>query len=186
MKTGHKTKTRILEIANELFYHNGFADTSIGDIVDKAEMSKGNLTYHFKNKQAILEGVVNRRLDGIDNLLEGMQKDISDPKVRLKRFCEISVVEQENLKKFGCPMGTLTGEFSKNQPDLYQISLPMFKRFRTWLAMQYVEMGYAGMQADEEALSMLGRMQGISVVTHAFKDKGFLEREIRKLQEAIG
>lgn len=185
MKQGNKTKLRILDVANRLFYEQGFNSTSISNIVDLTGLSKGNITYHFKSKQAILEGIVVKRLTEIDELLIEWNDNFPSPLDRLIRFCEMLVDEQDNLKHYGCPMGTLTGEFSKNQPTLYQISLPMFKRFLTWLTEQFLLLNYSPEQANENAMELLSRVQGISVITHIFKDKGFLNKEIKKLKDEI-
>ncbi|WP_415398527.1 TetR/AcrR family transcriptional regulator [Sulfurimonas sp. CS5] len=48
----------MLDAYNELFYKNGYASTSFSDIENITGLSKGNITYHFKNKQSILEGII--------------------------------------------------------------------------------------------------------------------------------
>jgi len=177
MKHGNKTKQRILNEANKLFYHQGFNATSFSNIVDATGLSKGNITYHFKNKQEILNGIVEARLVDIDKLVIAWNNEFPSPVSRLVRFCEMLLDEQDNLKQYGCPMGTLTGEFSKNQPALYQITLPMFKRFQS--------LNFSYEQANENALELLSRVQGIAVITHVFKDEKFLNKEISKLKDEI-
>ena len=185
MKQGDNTRQHIIDVANELFYHQGYSNTSFANIVDKTGLSKGNITYHFKNKKTILEEIVNKRLTDIDDLLHEWNEEIGHPVSRLMRFCEMLVSEQDDIKSYGCPMGTLTGEFSKNDPELYSIALPMFQRFRGWLKQQYRLLNCTPKQADEKAFELLSRVQGIAVVTHAFKDKAFLNREIGKLKDFI-
>jgi len=182
MKQGDKTRQYIIKVANELFYHKGYNSTSFANIVEKTGLSKGNITYHFKNKQTILEGIVNKRMTDINNLLQKWDEEISDPSKKLMRFCDMLINEQDNLMNYGCPMGTLTGEFSKNEPELYNITLPMFRCFRDWLVQQYLHLNYPFIQADEKAMELLSRVQGISVINHVFKDKECLTREIEKLK----
>ena len=185
MKHGNKTKLRILNEANKLFYQQGFNATSFSNIVDATGLSKGNITYHFKNKQEILNGIVESRLVDIDELLIAWNKEFPSPINRLVRFCEMLLDEQDSLEHYGCPMGTLTTEFSKNQPALYQITLPMFKRFQTWLIEQFTLLSFSSEQANENALELLSRVQGIAIITHVFKDKKFLKKEISKLKDEI-
>jgi AcrR family transcriptional regulator len=47
-------KQRILSAATELFDCKGYDATSIQEICDKAQISKGGLFYHFKKKEDIL------------------------------------------------------------------------------------------------------------------------------------
>ncbi len=185
MKHGNKTKLRILNEANKLFYQQGFNAASFSNIVDATGLSKGNITYHFKNKQEILNGIVELRLADIDELLSAWNNNFHSPVNRLVCFCEMLLDEQDNLKQYGCPMGTLTGEFSKNQPALYQIALPMFKRFQSWLIEQFILLDFSSEQANENSLELLSRVQGIAVITHVFKDKKFLNKEISKLKDEI-
>lgn len=56
MKTD--TKQRILAEARSLFNRKGYNGVSMQDIADAAGISKGNLTYHFKKKEHIMEALV--------------------------------------------------------------------------------------------------------------------------------
>lgn len=182
---GNKTKTLILDVSNELFYKNGYASTSFSDIENITGLSKGNITYHFKNKQSILEGIISNRLQDINILLESWEKESNKPQARLIMFCDMILNQKNNLEKFGCPMGTLTSEFSKNEPKLYEITLPLFKKFKEWLTQEYLNLKFTNKEAQQKAMSLLSRVQGIAVVTHAFKDISFLENEIKDLKSEL-
>lgn len=185
MKQGEKTKKFILDVSSELFYHKGYSSTSFGNIVEKTGLSKGNITYHFKNKEEILKGIVQNHLEGIQSSIQEWEKTSDDPKERLKMFCQMIIDEQENLEKYGCPLGTLTSEFSKHEPQLYAITLPLFQTFREWIAKEYVSLGSSEKKADEKAMSLLSKVQGIAMITHVFKDKIFLQKEIAKIKTEI-
>jgi TetR/AcrR family transcriptional regulator, transcriptional repressor for nem operon len=185
MKQGDKTKKLILDTSSELFYHKGYGATSFGDIVQKTGLSKGNITYHFKNKQEILKGIISNRLEEIQSAIKSWEEQTSSPKERLKLFCQMIIDEQENLEKYGCPLGTLTSEFSKHEPELYQIALPMFETFREWIAKEYQSLGFDESQADEKAMSLLSKVQGVAMVTHVFKDRKFLIKEIENIKKEI-
>lgn len=49
------TKERIISSAIELFNKNGFANVRLQNIADHTGISVGNLAYHFKNKEAIVD-----------------------------------------------------------------------------------------------------------------------------------
>ncbi len=51
------TKERILEAAISLFNEVGVCNTRLQQIADEAGISVGNLAYHFKNKEAIVNHV---------------------------------------------------------------------------------------------------------------------------------
>lgn len=51
----NQTKVLILEKSAQLFNQKGISATSLRDIATKAEMSVGNLQYHFKKREIIVE-----------------------------------------------------------------------------------------------------------------------------------
>lgn len=62
------TRTRILEVALELFGENGFAATSTREISERLGFTKAALYYHFRTKDDILHALVKPILDEIDEL----------------------------------------------------------------------------------------------------------------------
>lgn len=46
-----KTKQKIVTTSRDLFAKKGYSETSIRDILEAAEISKGNLYHHFKGKE---------------------------------------------------------------------------------------------------------------------------------------
>lgn len=69
-----RSRARLVEIALRLFVDHGYEATSIGQILDRAEMARGALYHHFPDgkKQLFLEvvDVVDHRLhEGFDEIL---------------------------------------------------------------------------------------------------------------------
>lgn len=52
-----KTRTNIMEVAAAIFHQKGFKGTSLSDILNEAQISKGALYHHFSNKQELLYAV---------------------------------------------------------------------------------------------------------------------------------
>lgn len=57
------TRDDILEAAKLLFTKRGYNAVSVKDIADYVGISKGNLTYHFKKKEQIMEALLDRPVD---------------------------------------------------------------------------------------------------------------------------
>lgn len=51
----HPTKRKILDKALELFNENGLANVTLRQIALELEISQGNLNYHFKKKEELIE-----------------------------------------------------------------------------------------------------------------------------------
>ncbi len=55
-----KSKQQILDAALKLFSHKGYGATSVRDIAEEAELSKGNVYHHFPDKETIFRGLLDR------------------------------------------------------------------------------------------------------------------------------
>ena len=51
------TRRAILDMAKTLFSQQGYNAVSIGEIAGALGISKGNVTYHFKRKEDIMEAL---------------------------------------------------------------------------------------------------------------------------------
>ena len=63
VKEAEVRKEEILDAAETLFAAKGFDNTSTGDILDAVGIARGTLYYHFRSKEEILDGVIQRITD---------------------------------------------------------------------------------------------------------------------------
>ena len=56
-KNANQTKSRIVTAAWKLFYQYGYENTTIDDIVDAAQTSKGSFYHYFESKDALLSSL---------------------------------------------------------------------------------------------------------------------------------
>lgn len=63
-----ETKTRLLDAAESLFSHQGFAGTSLRAITTKAEANLAAVNYYFGSKEDLLNSVLKRRLVPLNQL----------------------------------------------------------------------------------------------------------------------
>jgi AcrR family transcriptional regulator len=57
------TRKRIINAAVELFAEVGFQATALGDIIERVEMTKGALYYHFDSKEALATAIIEEGAD---------------------------------------------------------------------------------------------------------------------------
>jgi AcrR family transcriptional regulator len=69
-----KTKNRILEAALQLFNEEGIGNVSMRRIADAAGIQIGNLTYHFKNRDTLVESLLKQLMKELDEEIERTQK----------------------------------------------------------------------------------------------------------------
>ncbi len=178
---GEKLRQRIVAAADELFYRQGYENTSFSDIADAVGISRGNFYYHFKSKDEILNAVINTRVSGIDKMLNEWNKEFTDPRQRLYHYIDMPLRNQEKISLHGCPVGSLCTELAKASHSMLDDANNMFIVFRTWLVAQLELLGIDN-NAEQVAMHLLARGQGIASVANAFEDKEFLQQEVKQLK----
>jgi len=181
-RKSERTRQRIVESANRLFYHQGFHNTSFTDVVMISGVPRGNIYYYFKTKDEILIAAIEYRLERIRAMLENWSGTIRTPVERLHRFIDLLGDTSEALTQFGCPMGSLNAELGKANLDLQTHAAQLFRLFEDWLTDQFAELGYAD-RARELALRIISIGQGISMMTHVHHDTELLQREQQHLRQ---
>lgn len=63
VKPPHETRTRILDVAEELFMLHGFEGTSMRQLTARAAVNLAAVNYHFGSKDALIEALFRRKLD---------------------------------------------------------------------------------------------------------------------------
>lgn len=76
-----KTKEKILFEALELFSNNGFEAVSMRDIGAKVGIRESSIYKHYSSKQDILDAIVKRAMEEIDNIL--VELDVPNPNVNI-------------------------------------------------------------------------------------------------------
>ncbi len=173
---GTRARATITETARRLFYHKGYGATSYADIAEVTGYGKGNIHYYFKAKEDILHAVTTARLRDFQTTLTGWENDCATPFACLDRFIDMFAENGENLASFGCPMGTLTGELGKDGGGLQPEARQMIDLFMAWLEAQFGRVMPAD-QAKKHAEHLMVQAQGISALTHAFRDAGLVRRQ---------
>lgn len=181
---GEQTRAGIVECARRLFYEHGYDGTSFTDIVEASGLFRGNIYHYFKTKDEILGAVVDQHLEEYRALLIQWDKESADPKTRLRAFVDMITGRKADLVKYGCPIGSLNTELAKDRRDLQHAARALFDLFRDWLSARFQELG-RNAEAESLALHLLGRAQGIAVISHAYADVKLLRHETRQLQAWI-
>ena len=68
------TRTRILDTALSLFNEQGVASVSMRTVAAGAGMSVGNLTYHFPNRDSLVQALLNRLIEELNTQIGETQQ----------------------------------------------------------------------------------------------------------------
>lgn len=178
-------RNKIVSTADDLFYRQGFNHTSFADISKAVGISRGNFYYHFKTKDDILAAVIENRKVGITAMLQEWSASIPSSQDRLVKYVDMIVGHQDNIIKYGCPVGSVCSELIKLKNINYNDATEMIALFRDWLVEQFIILGYNAEKSLHLAMHVLTCTQGISLVGQAFEDPGYITREADDLKEWI-
>src|SRR5579864_6002548 len=110
-------RERLIEAAKEQFYRNGIARTTLADIAQRAQIPLGNVYYHFRTKDALIEAVIQAHLEELQSAFARWDL-LPDPRQRLVPGLH---AERENGTIFArdrCPPGALCQENDKEEGQL--------------------------------------------------------------------
>ena len=172
------TRDQIVDAADRLFFERGYAHTSFADIAGEVHISRGNFYYHFRSKDDILAAVIERRSAATRSMLQAWEQEEPSASGRLRCFARMLVHNRAPIQRYGCPVGTLCAELSKLQHPCRGDASLLFGLFRDWLRRQFAALG-AGAEADDLALHLLMRSQGVAALANAWHDEKFMRREVQ-------
>ncbi len=183
-RRGADNRLRIIEAANELFYHQGYGRTSFSDIAEAAQFPRGNFYYYFKTKDELLDEVVAYRLQGLRAMVAEWTAAHDDPAKRIACIADLLEASADEIVAWGCPIGTLISELGKADERLQARARELFDVIIDWLREQLEALGH-GERSDLLAKLLVSRLQGITTLAHAYHDRTYLDYEIRCLREEI-
>ena len=96
MKKGEKRKKELLKIAYDMFLTQGYENTSVDEIIEKAQIAKGTYYYYFKSKEQMLEEVIDMMIDYETEMAKQIiGTDISPPQKIVGIIASIKPTEAE-------------------------------------------------------------------------------------------
>jgi AcrR family transcriptional regulator len=93
-------RLEIIQISEELFYKQGYNETSVNDVIEKIGIAKGTFYHYFKSKEEVLKAIVQKTLDELIEQAELIINDKNiDAKNKMKKiFFESNKKDGEEIK----------------------------------------------------------------------------------------
>lgn len=83
-----KTRSNIMDAAEQVFYEQGVARTSLEQVAFQAKVTRGAVYWHFRDKIELLDAIMKRIFLPQEDILENLAKSHSDmPLQDLKKAC---------------------------------------------------------------------------------------------------
>lgn len=120
------TKNRIMETAEKIILQKGFAGTSIDEVIAQAHITKGGFFYHFKGKNALALGLINRYLETdevfFNSLFDRARVLSEDPLQQMLIFLKLLAEAMAGLSEThpGCLVAAFTYESQQFDDDVIE------------------------------------------------------------------
>ena len=174
-------RDRLIEAAKFMFYQQGVTGTTLADIAQQAQVPLGNIYYHFRTKEALVEAVIQAHLQGLQSLFAQLDRQ-PDPRQRLLGLLAAERESEHALARYGCPYGSLSQELNKEDGEPATIAARLLQAYLDWTATQFRLLGKHEEEAKDFALDLISSLQGTLLLTNSFRSPELLERKLRRLE----
>ena len=108
-------RDRLIEAAKIMFYQQGVTGTTLADIAQQAQVPLGNIYYHFRTKEALVEAVIQAHLQELQSLFAQLDRQPA-PRQRLLGLLAAEREGEQGLARYGCPYGGYGKDSFLGQP----------------------------------------------------------------------
>mgnify|MGYP001029669341 CR=1 FL=1 len=179
-------RTKAVEVAAQLFLRQGYSYVSMDEVVRASGVSKSNIYYHFKNKEELLQAVVQYWIAQYESqvyiLLSQREKSVED---RVNSFIATlsAGIEGRNFEG-SCPFITLYMQTPASAPDVKARISGFFRELQPMiekLFQQGVDSGEFRKGMDPGSVSSLfvAALEGSLVLAETARDTGIIEQSAR-------
>jgi len=106
-----KTKTKLVDVARQLFAKKGLEDTTMNDIAQASDKGRRTLYTYFKNKEEIYYAVIEAEMDRLTETIERIASRDMDT---ADKIVEIVYTHLRLIKEAVLRNGNLRAEFFRN------------------------------------------------------------------------
>ena len=174
-------RDRLIEAAKSMFYQQGVTGTTLADIAQQAEVPLGNVYYHFRTKQALVEAVIQTHLQEVQSLFAQLDR-APDPRQRLLGLLAAERESEHTLARYGCPYGSLSQELNKEDGQPATAAALLFQAYLDWAATQFRLLGKHEEEARDFAIDLISSLQGTFLLANSFRSPELLERKLQRLE----
>ena len=174
-------RDRLVEAAKAMFYQQGVMRSTLADIAQQAQVPLGNVYYHFRTKDALIEAVIQSHMQELETLFGGWQY-YADPCERLLKLLATNRDEENMLARYGCPHGSLCQELGKDDTQLTRIASRLLQMYLDWTEEQFRQLGKNEQEANDLAVDLISSLQGMYLLTNSFRSPELFERKLQRLE----
>ncbi len=168
------TKEEILIKSKEVFWQQGYFDTSMSDLAAACGLFKGSFYHHFSSKEALMKEILEMtRHDLKENVFSIAQNTQLTPTERLSKML-IKLGKTTLLPDGGCFIGNTTVQTAKQMPEFAEILRGIFDDWIGAMAQVYGT-HFTPEEAHKLANQTLVELQGAVMLSNLYKNQDYLK-----------
>ncbi len=165
---------QIYRTAAKVIVEKGFDATSMNDIADAAEMTKGGLYYYISGKKELLFSIMQFAMDSVDSLVLEPAQDIDDAEERLRFILQ----RHAGMTQYVREITILTEEIAALTEDHRQIIVARKRRYLDFVRRTLKDLKEEGRLRDlDVTLAALNLFSKVLGMARWFKPNGLLTAE---------
>jgi TetR/AcrR family transcriptional repressor of nem operon len=176
-------RERLINAAKELFYKQGFNNTTIADIAKSAEVPLGNVYYYFKTKDEICDAVIKERSLETSKMIAEFNT-LNSAEEKLVAIVNFYSENAQEIAQYGNIFSELAQELSRQNSPLAAKAKEVLVAIIEWLHTQF-KAYYSDVDAKNYAIQFLSTLQGIQVLTLALQDPSLIMKQVELLKAEI-
>jgi AcrR family transcriptional regulator len=179
-------RTKAVEVAAQLFLRQGYSYVSMDEVVRASGVSKSNIYYHFKNKEELLQAVVQYWIAQYESqlylLLSQREREVTE---RIYSFMALLSAGMEGRDyKGSCPFITLYMQTPASAPEVKESIARFFRELQPMmekLLQQGVDRGEFRKEIEPgpAAALFIAAFEGSLVLAETARDIGIIEQSAR-------
>jgi AcrR family transcriptional regulator len=191
-----KTEKILIDTTFTLLYQRGYCATSLTDILDIIQLTKGAMYYHFKSKNVLVLASMKHYLDQIlEDHWKVPLKESDKPLETL--IAQINAYQAlfENPKHFldikhGCPFGNFTLDMSDKDPSFFNYLQELYSQWQLTIEKaldkaQTLKQTQGAFNSADEALFIISSIEGAITTAKAYNDISTLKSGFKVLSNYI-
>lgn len=181
------TKDKLMDVATRLMLEKGFVATTVDEICEAAQVTKGSFFHYFESKEDLAKAIIQAFIcKGAEAFKQGCCEGM-DPLDRVYAYLECACEMPRKSGSRGCLLGTLVQEISKTHPELRALCEKGFNGMTALLKdeLRAAKLKYApkaDFDPEELAVYFLSVFQGSMLVMKASGDTELLDQNLRHLK----
>lgn len=187
---GPVTRSRLLDVAQELVQTRGYNAFSFRDLADRTGLRAPSVHHHFPSKADLGRRLMERYRIRFGGLLDVIGRRVREPRRRLLRFVDLfrdTFREGNRL----CLCGMLATEYATLPKPVRTEVNRFYRETEAWLEGVFAEGRKAGSlrfagSAAPAARTFFGALEGAMIAARAFKDEKRLTAAGNWLIQALG